>query len=83
MRVVTWQGENLPSGWPAVAKDSVKEWRTLRLGVPSALELVDGVDLGVATGVEGSASGSRGGNAAGVPSEPSCMFSLEQKRQHG
>ena len=74
VRAVTRQGQKLPSGWPLIAMQAIKEWRRLKYDVPSALELADGVEcLGVAAGAGGSASG-----GAGVPSGPRLKFALAQ-----
>lgn len=79
VRAVTRQGQKLPSGWPLIAMQSIKEWRRLKYDVPSALELADGVEcLGVAAGAGGSASGGGGGSGAGVPSGPRLKFALAQ-----
>lgn len=79
VRAVTRQGQKLPSGWPLVAMQAIKEWRRLRYDVPSALELADGVEcLGVAAGAGGSASGSEGGSGASVAPAPRLKFSLAQ-----
>ena len=79
VRAVTRQGQKLPSGWPVVAMQAIKEWRRLKYDVPSAQELADGVEcLGVAAGVGGSASGGGGGSGAGVPSGPKPTFPLAQ-----
>ncbi|CAB1099205.1 unnamed protein product [Ectocarpus sp. CCAP 1310/34] len=77
VRAVTRQGQKLPTGWPVIAMQAIKEWRRLKYDVPSALELADGVEcLGAVAG--GSASGSGGGSGAGVPSGPSPKFALAQ-----
>ncbi|CAB1121158.1 unnamed protein product [Ectocarpus sp. CCAP 1310/34] len=79
VRAVTRQGQKLPSGWPLVAMQAIKEWRRLEYDVPSALELADGVEcLGVVAGAGGSASGSGGGSGAGVLSGPRLKFALAQ-----
>ncbi|CAB1108371.1 unnamed protein product [Ectocarpus sp. CCAP 1310/34] len=79
VRAVTRQGQKLPSGWPVIAMQAIKEWRSLKYDVPSALELADGVEcLGVATVAGGSASGGGGGSGAGVLSGPKLKFTLAQ-----
>ena len=58
---------------------AIKEWRTLKYDVPSALELADGVEcLGVAAGAGASASGSGGGSGAVIPLGPRLKFDLAQ-----
>ena len=79
VRAVTRQGQKLPSGWPLIAMQAIKEWRRLKHDVPTPLELADGVEcLGVAAGAGGSASGSGGGSGAGAPSGPRPRFALAQ-----
>lgn len=79
VRAVTRQGQKLPSGWPVIAMQAIKEWRTLKYDVPSALELADGVEcLGVAAGAGAGASGSGGGSGAVIPSGPRLKFDLAQ-----